>query len=677
MKKSLLILMFAASSLMLLAQNLPVAVDDSATAVLGQYITVDVTANDYHPDSLSFKIFVALGAYSFTDSTITYYIEYEHFYNFYGVLKLRYVIKDENGLFGEESVGWVHINVDNGYYFDTLDINNIRTTIFAYGNHFWNGPSELEQLNMYEFPKGSGKHTMFNTSLWIGGVDQDDQLRLAAERYRQVGLDYWTGPLSTDGTASIDSATNLAWHRVWKIDKEDIFYHLDHWQDPGYDPIYNIANWPAHGDVALQQSKYLAPFVDVDGDSLYDPLSGDYPLIRGDQCIFFIFNDQRLHGESQSTGSLGIEIHGTAYQFDRPDNDPMNNTVFISYKIFNRSNNTLNDTYIGVFSDMDVGYPWDDFVGCDVARGAYYGYNGDDFDDIDTVGYGDQPPAQGIIILGGPYMDPNGTDDPAGGCDESINGVGFGDDVIDNERYGMKKFMYFVNCGAAPWCDPQTADEYYSFMQGVWKDGTVMEYGGNGHISTGAYGPACNFMFPGLSDECFWGTGGEEPYGPVDWTEESAGNDPGDKRGLSAMGPFTFEPGSVEKIDLAFVTAQGADYLASVDLLKTYIDSVKAEYYKNSDNFGYPYLSIGETERPTNRLLVYPNPVNTRLRIVYEGGDRNVDYFVRDVYGRLVKSGHVNSEEAFSISVRDLENGIYIVSVQDKKQVFTAKVIKR
>ena len=530
---------------------------------------------------------------------------------------------------------------------------------------------------MYEFPKGSGKHTMFNTSLWIGGVDQNDQLRLAAERYRQLGLDYWAGPLSTDGTASIDSATALAWHRVWKIGKEDIFYHLDHWQDPGYEPIHNIASWPAHGDEALQQSKYLAPFVDVDGDSLYDPLSGDYPLIRGDQCIFFIFNDQRLHGESQSSASLGIEIHGMAYQFDRPDNDPMNNTVFISYKIYNRSNYTLNDTYIGVFSDMDVGFAYDDYVGCDVARGAYYGYNGDDFDDIDPVGYGDQPPAQGIIILGGPYMDPNGTDDPAGGCDESINGVGFGDDVIDNERYGMKKFMYFVNCGSAPWCDPHTADEYYSFMQGVWKDGTVMEYGGNGHISTGAYGPACNFMFPGLSDDCFWGTGGEEPYGPVDWTEESAGNDPDDKRGLSAMGPFTFEPGSVEKIDLAFVTAQGADYLASVDLLKTYIDTVKAEYYENSDNFGYPNLGIAEVERQINRLIVYPNPVNTRLRIVYEGGDRSVDYFVRDVYGRLVKSGHVNSEGAFSISVRNLENGIYIVSVQDKKQVYTAKVIKR
>jgi len=135
-------------------------------------------------------------------------------------------------------------------------------------------------------------------------------------------------------------------------------------------------------------------------------------------------------------------------------------------------------------------------------------------------------------------MDANGIDDPDGECDESINGVGFGDGIEDNERYGMKKFMYFNNGGNPAQSDPSIAPEYYNYLKGIWKDGTVMEYGGNGHVSSGAYGPAANFMFPELSDPCFWGTNGEEPYGPVEWTETSAGNPPNDRRGLSVMGPL-------------------------------------------------------------------------------------------------------------------------------------------
>ena len=108
----------------------------------------------------------------------------------------------------------------------------------------------------------------------------------------------------------------------------------------------------------------------------------------------------------------------------------MNNTVFFSYKIFNRSSHTYNDTYIGLFTDFDIGYANDDYVGCDVSRGAYYGYNSDSIDGSGEPGsYGDVIPAQGIVILGGPLMDANGLDDPTGQCDESINGVGFGDGI--------------------------------------------------------------------------------------------------------------------------------------------------------------------------------------------------------------------------------------------------------
>jgi len=77
----------------------------------------------------------------------------------------------------------------SGYKY--LDINNVRARINTGGDMWW----DMENGD-YEIPKGSGKTSMFSASLWIGGMDVNDQLKLAAIRYRQGpdfngGTDYW------------------------------------------------------------------------------------------------------------------------------------------------------------------------------------------------------------------------------------------------------------------------------------------------------------------------------------------------------------------------------------------------------------------------------------------------------------------------------------------------------
>lgn len=674
MNKITTLLIFTLIANALFSQN-PVAIDDTASSKLGEYITINVIENDYSPQGLAVKVFLAPYAHSFTDSTITYFFSYDQFYNYHHKYWVaNYQIIDEEGQSGSQSSGKVNVTLNNNAFYDTLDINNIRASIYAYNNQFWDG----DGVQLYEFPKGSEKNTIFNQTIWVGAKDDAEQLKMAAERYQQEGIDFWPGPLSVDGPIlSIDTATVIRWHKVWKLNVEEIIYHRSHWNDPGYDPIENIKNWPAHGDPELNQNEYLAPFIDVDGDSYYNPYTGDYPLIRGDQCIFFIFNDYREHTESEGE-KIGLEIHGMAYEFNTPEIIPMANTVFMSYKIFNRSSETLKNTYVGLFCDFDIGDPRDDFVGCDVSRGAYYGYNGDDFDGSGyPYEYGENPPAQGVVILGGPYMDPNGEDDPDGGCDESITGVGFGDGEVDNERYGMTKFVWFNNTGGIQG-DPQSTKDYYNYMNSIWKDGTAMEYGGNGHISSGAYGPACNFMFPGLSDPCYWGTNGEEPYGPVDWTEEIAGNEPEDRRGLSVMGPFTFEPQSMHKVDLAFVSARGEDGpLSSVDLLKEYIDIVKDEYYQDSDHFGYQWLGTEERTVENQNLKVYPNPATNEIWIDYKAEGKTIQFALYDTFGRMVKQGEFSNDNHMHISIDELRNGIYIISISDQEKVLSAKVLKK
>ena len=71
-----------------------------------------------------------------------------------------------------------------------LDINNVKTTILNGGDMWW----DLSN-GRYEIPQGSGKHSMFAGALWIGGYDDNGQLKVAGQTYRQSGTDYWPGPL--------------------------------------------------------------------------------------------------------------------------------------------------------------------------------------------------------------------------------------------------------------------------------------------------------------------------------------------------------------------------------------------------------------------------------------------------------------------------------------------------
>ena len=72
-----------------------------------------------------------------------------------------------------------------------LNVNNVKTLIMTGGDMWWD-------LNdgVYEIPNGSDKHSMFAGALWIGGLDDQDNLKVAAMTYRQDGNDFWPGPLN-------------------------------------------------------------------------------------------------------------------------------------------------------------------------------------------------------------------------------------------------------------------------------------------------------------------------------------------------------------------------------------------------------------------------------------------------------------------------------------------------
>ncbi len=98
--------------------------------------------------------------------------------------------------------------------------------------------------------------------------------------YRQMGAwDFWTGPLDTI-TGSSDSATAVNYDRFWKIDYNMIQSFLINYQNSNvqngtYEIPEAIATWPAHG--YGNNTRQLAPFVDINSDGVYNPMNGDYP----------------------------------------------------------------------------------------------------------------------------------------------------------------------------------------------------------------------------------------------------------------------------------------------------------------------------------------------------------------------------------------------------------------
>ncbi len=527
-------------------------------------------------------------------------------------------------------------------YSSVLELNNVRTTIHTGGDMWW----DLLGNPRYEIPKGSGKHSLFLGGIWIGGTDVNGQLRVSAVRYRANGTDYYTGPLivsgPNQGTTTPEECEKYDKH--FRIKRSDvakfrtwITAYLNGTTDElgeeydGYTIPDAILNWPAHGDEALGYDHYLAPFYDNNNDGYYNPMDGDYPYfdldgelpcgttpeervprLYGDETLWWVYNDRgNVHNESKGE-AIGMEIRAQAFAF--ATSDELNNMTFYHYELINRSTYTLENCYFGVNNDADIGNYADDYTGCDVKRGMGYVYNGDE-DDDGAKGYGKHPPAIGIDFFEGPYQDPDGSDygasglPPDGGvnaCDESINGLNFGDGKPDNERWGMRRFVYYIN-GGGNQGDPETATEYYNYLRGYWKDGVRMTFGGDGHSGT----VVSDFMFPGqpTTDPCGWGTGGVQMG---DWSEITAGNQPGDRRFVQSAGPFTLKPGAVNDLTLGAVWARanGTAWQSVVEVQRA-DDMAQALFehcFKVVDGPDAPSMKVIELDRKLVFYMYYQNP---------------------------------------------------------------------
>ncbi len=412
-----------------------------------------------------------------------------------------------------------------------LDVNNVRARILNNGNLFWRGSPHV-----YEVPKGGASNAIFASGIWMGG-QVAGQLRLAGSTYGPY--EFWAGPLNDDGTAPSDCEP---FDHVWKISGEDIANY-----ESGGGASPDLADWP---------TGMGAPTVDANGDSIdltSQPLAsrvdrkinlaaGERPDILGDMMLWWVMNDRGNQHTRTDTPPMGVEVHGSAFAFNTAG--AIGNTTFYKYRIQYKGSVPLENTYMGLFSDPDLGNFQDDYVGSDTTLGMGFVYNADN-DDEGGEGYGEAPPAAGYDFFQGPLVDDNGIDD---------NGDGQVDE--DNERLKMTAFAFYNNGGGIQG-DPGNGQDMYNFMQGRWKDGQRFTLGGNG---LGFSNIPTSFMFPG-NPPGFWSE--------FDSDDQGSAISPADRRFVMATGPFTIKPADEQTLVFGIVTSFGADNLDSVQKMKS------------------------------------------------------------------------------------------------------------
>jgi hypothetical protein len=523
---------------------------------------------------------------------------------------------------------------------DDVNINNIDAMVSVHGD-VWRNP--VTGTANCVVPNGSGKNIASAGALWMSGYDNGNGLHIAAQTDRTTGNDYWPGPLDVSGTLTYVTSQN--WAKIWKVTRKDIqiFQALT---AAGTATKANTAaaiwEWPANGNryakgnggVALSITTDMAPFVDINGNGIYEPDMGEYPDVPGDQNLWWVFSDNGpTHSQTNGT-PLNVEVHALAFAFRRWD--IMDNVMYFQYNVLNKSANNYLNFRIGQYANMDLGSPNDDYVGCDTNRGMGIVYNSAPSDAI----YGSNMPMAGVIMRG-----------------------------IGTTGIFPGNFMYCNNDASATGM-PTTSTEYDNYLRSKFKDGTSLtnDFTASGIKTTGrGTGPLTSYVFPG------------NPADHTQWSECNSGNTAGDRRFILSSGDLQFNAGAMLSVTMILVTSNvgSGNACGSADFshIDTVADVAVAGYddkYRNLPPIG---LSVANTSASTV-VNIYPNPANNTLFVENTGSKSGGgDISIYNVMGQAMPVAISMTGQRTAIDISRLPAGMYQV-VYRGDATATARFVK-
>ena len=559
-------------------------------------------------------------------------------------------------------------------------VNNVRAHLLTGGDMWWTRQDAAYIVPHPDDPNEQGVSSIFAAGLWLGAFDPSGNLKTACQTYGNTygSSDFWPGPLDLSGET--EAAVCYNWDRFFEVYAEEIELHRSLLEAAANGIPYDSENipagvkgWPARGNPYFEQmygfplpatDQGLAEFWDENGDELYNPLDGDYPILSyqgcegpkyADQMIFWIYNDHGSNIHAQSMGvPLQVEIQALAFSFGT--GDAINDMTFQRHKIISRNAEPLDSMFFGLWVDADLGCYMDDYIGCDTTRSLAYVYNADDVDGdplgscMDIPTYGEEIPILGIDFLRGSWEV----------SADTING----EVVFDTVERGMTSFMYYNNSGLdVPYylSGPNAPEQFYNLLTAHWIDGYPLYYGGDGYSEPGLI--VTHFAFPSA------------PNDSAGWSMCTVSLSDADRRMVMSSGPGTLQPGEISELIFGLPWVANQDYpcpdlsplLAADDLAQEAFDNC-FELYVTTDTKEV----AGEGQGPLSDVSLYPNPVYklSGMGPVISVLPGNCDVSIYTAGGVLVSTYHSRQEgesdwqwDMRDLSGRPVSPGLYLIRI--------------
>ena len=524
--------------------------------------------------------------------------------------------------------------------------NDVRAAFRNGGDMFWDGTQA-----QYQVPYNSGGaplNTIFAGALWLTAVDPGGNVRSAIQTYRSNGSDYWSGP--------IDPSLGIPQHcqdfdQIWKVSGADVQALLADYNDNGTidNPVpSSLLAWPAHGNphspviTNLSHVADLAPYFDRNMDQVYNPYDGDYPIadpnypqVIADDLMWMVFNDNGgLH--TQSNGSpLKAEIQLTAYAFSCSNDPVINSTIFTRHKIMSREALKLSDWHAGIWVDFDLGCNSDDYIGSAPNLNTIYAYNQSNNDvscGSGGNGYGTNPPVQAVTML----------------------------------NQTMDRSIYMINAPNSPMSEPSNAGGYQNIMKGYWKDGSAMTNNGDGYSPSNILTTPAPHIFP------------DNPNNATGWSMQTEGLSGNDLRALSIIDRDSIYPG--ESVELVTAYSYHRDMnnnnLQNVDLMYQQVPMIQ-NFFNNGYSNGTCSFATSVQQisaaKANDWIEVYPNPTKNILTINAKEKAITAIEIINPLGQSVLQKSNLN-EPTLQLSLKDLNQGFYILKVSSDKDTWSQKI---
>jgi hypothetical protein len=339
-----------------------------------------------------------------------------------------------------------------------------------------------------------------------------------------------------------------------------------------------------------------------------------------------------------------VEIQAMTYGYKR--NTLIDNIIYYDYYITNRSANNYHNFRLAQWSDVDLGYSLDDYIGFDSAHRMGICYNGTG-DDGASGGY------------------------PANSFGRHIPVVGLTMIVVPGDAgttfAPLGNFDYYNN-DASILGNPTNDTQYNYYLRSKLRDGShfTNDFAGRGIVANGhGAGPDCSYVFPG------------DPSDTAAWSECNCNNIAGDRKFILTTSDFNLNAGATEHVVMALVatkpdTLNGCPTTTFAGI-KSVADTARYNYFNPPLPLPPNAVSIAAVNKD---IVVYPSPAHDVLYIEDKTGGNEAAINIMNTIGQPINISIHKTGHKYEADISSLSAGMYLMNYRNQSGQQVFKFIK-